>query len=182
MKNEHETRSNEQDKSDVQAHNAAGQTGQKVEVYPQLGHAGGVVSVAFSPDGKQALSGSNDSTLKLWDIKTGKEIRTFFGHSRGVNSVAFSPDGKQALSGSDDGTLKLWDIETVEEIASFISYIDGEWIAITPDGYYTGSPKGNQYLNVRIGNKVYGMDQFAKTFYQPDVVKARLQGFPDPSL
>ena len=66
--------------------------------------------MAFSPDGRYALSGSWDKTLKLWDINTGKEIRTFRGHSSYVRSVAFSPDGRYALSGSWDETLKLWDI------------------------------------------------------------------------
>jgi len=68
------------------------------------------------------------------------------------------------------------------EIASFISFIDGEWIVITPDGYYNASPKGDLYLNARIGNEVFGIDQFAAVFYQPEVVQARLQGKKDPTI
>ncbi len=56
------------------------------------------------------MSGSGDKTLKLWDVATGKEIRTFVGHTSTVDSVAFSPDGRTALSGSGDRTLKLWDV------------------------------------------------------------------------
>ena len=56
----------------------------------QIGHADSVFSVAFSPDGKTALSGSYDNTLKLWDISTGKVIRTFEGHTNWVFSVARS--------------------------------------------------------------------------------------------
>ena len=52
---------------------------QDVAVFPQLGHSNIVISVAFSPDGKQALSGSGDNTVKLWDTATGREIRTFSG-------------------------------------------------------------------------------------------------------
>jgi WD40 repeat protein len=51
-----------------------------------------------------------DQTLKLWDVATGKELRTFTGHSKQVLSVAFSPDGRTALSSSYDATLKLWDL------------------------------------------------------------------------
>ena len=65
-------------------------------VVPQSGHSLGVLSVAFSPDGKQALSGSWDGTLKLWDISTGQLLRTFEGHSGGAASVAVSPNGKFA--------------------------------------------------------------------------------------
>jgi WD40 repeat protein len=55
---------------------------------PQLGHSSGVTSVAFAPDGKTALSGSQDKTLRLWDLASGREIRKFEGHSGEVFSVA----------------------------------------------------------------------------------------------
>jgi len=96
---------------------------QDVAVFPQLGHSGGVVAIAFSPDGRQILSGSWDRTVKLWDAATGREIRTYSGYSGGV---AFSPNGKQIISGSNDGTVRLWDMSTGKEIAQFISFTDGE--------------------------------------------------------
>ena len=66
------------------------------------------MSVSFSPDGRYALSGSYDETLKLWDVKTGKCLRTF---NSLVYSVCFSPDGRYALSGSSGNTLKLWALD-----------------------------------------------------------------------
>jgi len=143
------------------------------------GHSADVNSVAFSPDGKYALSGSNDKTLRLWEISTGHEIRTFKGHSGWVASVAFSPDGKYALSGSYDHTIRLWDIATGNEIAQMVSFTNGEWILITPEGFYNCSPNGDKHLNVRIGNNVYGVDQFYGVFYRPDLVHAKLQGDPE---
>jgi WD40 repeat protein len=67
--------------------------------------------VAFSPDGKHALTGSSDKTAKLWDVATGAEVRTFSGHTGTMASVAFSSDGKYVLTGSWDGTAKLWDTD-----------------------------------------------------------------------
>jgi WD40 repeat protein len=72
------------------------------------GHLSAVNAVAFSPNGAMALSGSDDRTLKVWDVATGEEFRTFGAHSNSVRSVAFSPDGRTGLSGSADNTVQLW--------------------------------------------------------------------------
>jgi serine/threonine protein kinase len=108
------------------------------------GHSNMVHSVAFSPislnssyqgqSGKSAgstdlnsrilASASWDNTIRLWDVNTGKEIRTLTGHSNWVNSVAFSRDGKLLLSGSADCTIKLWQVQTGIEIQSFIGHSD----------------------------------------------------------
>ena len=58
------------------------------------------------------LTGSNDSTARLWDTATGAEIRRFEGHKRGVRSVAFAPDGAMLLTGGDDSTSRLWNVAT----------------------------------------------------------------------
>jgi hypothetical protein len=108
---------------------------QQPEVFVQLGHFSSVNAVVFSPDGKTALSGSRDYTLKLWSVDSGRLIRTFQGHSSWVNAVAFSPDGKTALSGHWDNTLKLWSVDNGRLIRTFQGH--SSWVDVvtfSPDG------------------------------------------------
>ena len=74
------------------------------------GHESLVLSVGFSPDGKKLASGSEDKTIKIWDVTTGKVLNTLKGHESTVWSVGFSPDGKKLASGSEDKTIILWDL------------------------------------------------------------------------
>ena len=74
------------------------------------GHESPVNSVGFSPDGKKLASGSDDKTIKIWDVTTGKVLNTLKGHEGSVWSVGFSPDGKKLASGSYDNTIILWDL------------------------------------------------------------------------
>ena len=68
--------------------------------------------MAVTADGKLAVSASEDNTLKVWDLETGRALRTLEGHSDSVSGVAVTADGKRAVSASGDKTLKVWDLET----------------------------------------------------------------------
>jgi WD40 repeat protein len=120
------------------------QTGKQVQIFE---HPDGdeIYAVAYSPDGKQVLTGGFDHLVRLWDIETGMELHEFSGHTDPIISVAFSPDGKNALSGSADGTARLWDVTTGVELRRFGGHTSGvEVAAFSPDGKYvlTGSDDG----------------------------------------
>ena len=78
------------------------------------GHTNEVFSVVFASDGKSLVSGSGDTTVKLWDIQTGGVIRTFSGHTELVRSVSISADCTTIASGSWDKTTRLWNTHTGE--------------------------------------------------------------------
>jgi WD40 repeat protein/GTPase SAR1 family protein len=100
-----------------------------------LGHTNAVRSVAFSPSGQHALSGSDDNTVRLWDARRGNCLRVLEGHTAGVNSVAWSADGQAALSGSDDHTVRLWDARTGKCIRVFKGHTGPVWsVAWSADG------------------------------------------------
>ncbi|QLE49645.1 protein kinase [Nostoc sp. C057] len=131
------------------------------------GHSSMVNSVAFSPissnfsyqgdSGKSGgvtdlnrgilASGSWDNTIKLWDVNTGKEIRTLTGHTNWVNSVAFSPDGKFLVSGSADCTIKLWQVNTGIEIQTLTGHSDSvSSIAYSPRTATTTNSQDRQLV------------------------------------
>jgi WD40 repeat protein len=83
----------------------------QLELQIQMGHYSDVLGLAFSPDGKIICSSGEDGTIKLWDVTTGKLLRTLAGHKSAVNEVVFTSDGKQVVSCSNDNTVKIWDIE-----------------------------------------------------------------------
>jgi WD40 repeat protein len=89
-------------------------TGDELKVLK--GHTNSVRSVAFSPDGKQIVSGSYDESVRVWDASTGDELKVLKGHTNWVTSVAFSPDGKQIVSGSYDESVRVWDASTGDEL------------------------------------------------------------------
>lgn len=83
-----------------------------------------VTSVCLSDDGRYALSGSWNDTLKLWDLHTRNCLNTFEGHSSVVESVQLAANMKYALSGSWDKTLKLWSIETGGCLRTYVGHTE----------------------------------------------------------
>jgi WD40 repeat protein len=114
--------------------------------------------------------------IAKYDISKDKIVATFSGHKRAITNLDMTPDGKFLCSGSIDGTTRFWDTETGKEVAQFISFKDGEWIVITPKGYFNASPNGAKYINVKVGNQVYSIDNFHEKYFNPAYVASVLQG------
>ena len=82
-------------------------------------HAARVNAVAVTPDSRFVISGSDDHTVKMWNIDDGTEARTFLGHTAEVSDVAVSDDGRYVISASHDYTIKVWDARNGEMVATF---------------------------------------------------------------
>jgi Tol biopolymer transport system component len=103
------------------------------------GHADSIMGTAFSPDGKLLASASLDTTVKLWDVATGKNTATFPNHYRFDFRAAFSPDGKTLAMGSGP-TIELWDVASGKHTASLAGHT-GQVLHVvySPDGRYLAS-------------------------------------------
>ncbi|HWN41240.1 MAG TPA: TIR domain-containing protein [Thermoanaerobaculia bacterium] len=106
-------------------------------------------TVAFSPDGRQALLGTSDGPSHLVEVSTGKPLATLTGHQGAIRAASFSPDGTLVLTGSDDGTARLWKAATGNPVAVLSGHTDDvRAVAFSPDGKWalTGSWDGSARL------------------------------------
>jgi len=165
------------------------ETATRRKVRSFAGHTGNITSLAVSSDGERIVSGSDDHGVKLWNARTGAEILSLIGHRDEVFAVAFSKDDRYVLTGGADMTTRIWSADSGREIVRMVSSRDGEWIIVTPDGYYDTSLEGGSLLHWVYpgGMETFTFEQFESRFKRPDIIKARLggnleAGHPAPEL
>lgn len=113
------------------------------------GHDRWVAAVAFSPDGRQLVTGGGDDVWKLWDVATGKELRSRPAGCKGVTAVAFRPDGRCLATGGWDGPVTLWDTATGKEQRSLRGHAENVTsLAYRPDGRRIVSGSGDDTLRI----------------------------------
>jgi WD40 repeat protein len=140
----------------------------------RLLQTGYVASVAFSRDGLTLATGAQDKSVRLWDLTTGQELRSFEGHGSTVETVAFSPDGRTLASGSHDSTVKLWDLTTGKELRSLVGHGSPvSSVTFSPDGRTLASGSNNivRLWNVSTGQQLQELNyssEITSLVFSPD--------------
>lgn len=136
------------------ASSALAQTAEQPELVVQDGHSQIIHSVAFSPDGRFLASGSHDQTIKLWDARSGRLLRSVAQQSEGDSkpawAVAFSPDGTLLASCTDDPTVRLWSVQSGALVRTFDSPDQTaiSSVAFSPDGKRIAAGSGDNQLHM----------------------------------
>jgi WD40 repeat protein len=144
------------------------------------GHKKTVNSVTFSSDGKFVLTAGSDDSARLWDASTGKEIRRFVGHAGGVHSARFSSDGRFVWTGAGDFTTRLWDVSTGRELCRLISFRDGSWVAVDPEGRFDTNTldeiKDLHWVVPDDPFKPLPLEIFMREYYEPRLLQRIVAG------
>ena len=113
---------------------------QKPQLTMQTGHGAEVNQVAFTPDGTILITCDEYHTIKMWEVKTKKLLRTIQGHHRPITSLAIASNGRYFLTGADDQTVRLWQVKTGKLVKVFkgnqeySSILSSTTVAFSPNG------------------------------------------------
>lgn len=153
-------------------------------------HSGIINDLACNPKEEGFATCGMDGTARVWKMNSGQEEkinvggipatrviheRMLRGHTGGVTAVAWSPDGQYLLTGGEDNLVKIWKENKV--LVSFVNFAEeNEYIAFSPEGYYSSTRKGTDALHYLVEGKVYLFDQFDLRYNRPDKVLATIPG------
>ena len=154
-------------------------TGSELKVL--FGHSTWVSSAAFSPDGRLLVNGSADGSIEIWDVDAGLVKRVLAGPSGAGSPAAFSPNGKILASTTADGAIKLWDVMAGQELITLFAIDDEDWLAVTPDGLFDGSPSAWGKILWRFSQNledVAPVEVFFSEFYYPGLLADIIGGRP----
>ncbi len=151
---------------------AVGGADRRVRVWTTAGtasiageHAKGIRAISFAPVGKVVIAGSEDGTIKSWDVATSKEIRAMVGHKNEVRAIDLTRDGKILASVGADKTLRFWSVATGKEARAAMA-LDRmpASVAISPSGRFVAAACGSFEDNAPTDGRQFSIVDALKLF------------------
>jgi hypothetical protein len=94
-----------------------------------------VTRLCFSPDSRTLASAGKDSTVRTWDVATGKAVQVFNGHGQPVRCLTFSPNGDRIISGDEEGKIRVWDAASATELRVVSGHTGAVlYVSVSPSG------------------------------------------------
>jgi len=153
------------------------------------------MSIDYSPDGQLMVTSSRDGAIRLWRKGTPDPVATLLGHTGAVSWASFLPhplsQGQAGVvSAGFDGTIRVWDATNDKLLTTLVTLpgddetpatpvgttVYPDWIALTPNGYYHGSPGADRYVAWRLGISVFPVEAFAARFDSASHVSTGIMG------
>jgi WD40 repeat protein len=136
-----------------------------------------ISDISVSSGGDLALVGGFDGLVRLVDVRSGNVRQVYQGLAGVVYTMDFALEGRRVVA-SDRDSINVWNTETGELLSTSLISEDGEWVTITPEGFFDASPGGSKLLSVVRGLEATSVDQFYDALHRPDLVREKLKGDP----
>jgi WD40 repeat protein/uncharacterized caspase-like protein len=144
-----------------------------VELRRLEGHRESIQSLSFSSDGRSLVSASEDSTVRVWDLRTGHNVKTLLDNLDKDAYAAFVP-GTNFVVGVSRALMNLWDANSGSVLATMTSVADtNDWLVVTPDGLFDGAPRAWRQLLWRFSDKtsdVLSVESYFGEFFYPNLL------------
>lgn len=135
-----------------------------------------IETVSISPDQRWLAAAGDDTSVSIRALATGQQVRQLLGNPGIGRSILFFDNGRRLAVGNNNGTSAIWSVESGELLATTVHAQSGEWVTVTPEGFFVASENGAPLVHVVRGFETFGIDQFYQSLYRPDLVREKLAG------
>jgi WD40 repeat protein/uncharacterized caspase-like protein len=130
----------------------------------------------IDPTGTRAAIKLARQGVSIRDLLTGKQLQAVGSEPGQILTLAYSPDGKFLLVIAGSGVLRVYDAATGELLATTVALTNGEWLSITPEGFFASSPGGENLVRLKRNAEMFEIKQVYQALYRPDLVEQKLKG------
>jgi WD40 repeat protein len=135
--------------------------------------------VKYATAGDHVMAAVGNNQLIVWDIDSGQKKIDVGVRDQDFKSIAFSGEGRRLVTVDNAGVIRHWNRTTGALLVTVFPFGDGEWLRLTPEGFFDASPNAAANLSVVRGLDVTGIDQVYQSLYRPELVREKLSGDPD---